>query len=239
MWAMTLMSKCFLPLTTVEYRVSPLEPNEHGVGYMSLPQSCQADMAFWQNLFPQVLCSPRTSRENGSSLFPIFWATNRTKQICCGVLPKGPSLNVIPTTTVATTAVRPSGRPAVTVPELTGAFPAVWTAISIPLSSTPTPATPGSPTFWHRPRSNLFSFFFFFFFNHSWLSHNLKWDNWMSPRLLEPSKQTVWKFTWSRWTSYWIYRADTQRSDLWVPSLSAFMTQSLSVKAESMGFPIH
>lgn len=61
----------------------------------------------------------------------------------------------------------------------------------------------------------------------------------MSQRLKEPSKQTVWKFTWSCWTTSWIKRSDSRRSDLWVPSLSALLTQSLSAETESMGFPIH
>lgn len=125
------------------------------------------------------------------------------KKYC--VLPKGPSFNVTTATTAATTAVRSSGRPAVTVPEFTGAFPAVWTAIFISLFSTPTPETPGSPSFWYRSRNILFSIFLFlFFFNHYWPSNNPKWDNRMSQRPLEPSGQTVWKFTWSHWTAYWI-----------------------------------
>lgn len=61
----------------------------------------------------------------------------------------------------------------------------------------------------------------------------------MSQRLKEPSKQTVWKFTWSCWTTSWIKRGNSCRSDLWVPSLAALLTQSLSAETESMGFPIH
>lgn len=61
----------------------------------------------------------------------------------------------------------------------------------------------------------------------------------MSQRPEEPSIQTVWKFTWSRWTTRWIERPDSHGSDLWVPSLPALMTRWLSAETESMGFPIH
>lgn len=61
----------------------------------------------------------------------------------------------------------------------------------------------------------------------------------MSQRPEEPSIQTVWKFTWSRWTTRWIERPDSHGSDLWVPSLSALMTRRLSAETESLGFPIH
>lgn len=128
-------------------------------GCVSLPQLCQANMAFWQNLLPLVLRSPRTSREHGPSLFPIFWATNRTKQNMFIVLPKGPLPNVTPTTTAATTAVCPSGRPAVTVPEFTGAFPAVWTAISIHCPAPPHQQPLGAPHFGMGPEAFCLAFF--------------------------------------------------------------------------------
>lgn len=52
----------------------------HCVGCRSLLWSCQADMALWQRLPPSGPLLPQDPREHRPSLFPICWATNRTKQ---------------------------------------------------------------------------------------------------------------------------------------------------------------
>lgn len=83
----------FFKLFFFQRKVS--EQNLSDIGFMSLLLSCQTDMAFWQNLLPQVLHSLRTSREHGISLFPIFWATNRnTTKKSCEERPKSPSLTL-------------------------------------------------------------------------------------------------------------------------------------------------
>lgn len=145
-------------------KVSPFEQNSHGIGCMLWPPSCQADLAFWQNLLPQVLRSPRTSREHGTSLFPIFRAANRSqKKISCWVLPKSPSLDVTSATTTATTAVCPSDWPAVTVPEFTGAFPAVWAVIFIPLFLHPHTNNPWEPLILAPVQKHFVLLFIFYF----------------------------------------------------------------------------
>lgn len=67
---------------------------------------------------------PGPPENTDPACFPSSGLQTEPNKICCRVLPRGPSLNVIPTTTNTTTAVRLSSKPAVTVPEFTGAFPA-------------------------------------------------------------------------------------------------------------------
>lgn len=108
-------------------------PSRHGILTESPPSGPP---------LPQDL--PRTSDQLVSHLRRH---KQKQKKKSCKVRPKSPSLNValLQQQPPATTAVRPAGRPTVTVPEFTGAFPAVWTAIFIAMFSTPTLATPGSP----------------------------------------------------------------------------------------------
>lgn len=97
--------------------------------------------------------------------------------------PKSPSLNIVllQQQPPATTAVCPADRPTVTVPEFTGAFPAVWTAIFIAMFSTPTLASPGSP-FILAPAQKHFVWLFLiylsvFFSPSSSFNHHMPWNN--------------------------------------------------------------
>lgn len=167
---MTAGSKCWISLSFFFFQRKVSEQNLSDIGFMSLLLSCQTDMAFWQNLLPQVLHSLRTSREHGISLFPIFWATNRnTTKKKLWRAAKKPIVNVtlLQQLPLLQLCVHQAG------PEFRGAFPAVWTAIFIAMFSTPTLPTHGSPLFWHWTKTVLFGCCFLFFF----LNHYQTWTN--------------------------------------------------------------
>lgn len=92
--------------------------------------------------------------------FPSAGPQTDPNKICCIVLPKDPSFHVTPTTTAATTAACPSGRPMVTVPEFTGAFPAVRAAISIQCPPPPHQQPLGALHFGICPEAFCFSLFY-------------------------------------------------------------------------------
>lgn len=87
--------------------------------------------------------------------------------------------------------------------------------------------------YWLLSRRIVFTFcacVCFVFLNNFWPSHNRKWDNRMNERLKDNVNEQCESS----------HGATRQfRNYLWVPSLSAFVTWSLSAETESMGFPIH
>lgn len=201
MWAMALMSNCCLPLTALWDKVSALEQCSHGAGCMSSPQSCQADVAFWQNLLPQVLRSPRTFPRTWTQLVShlLGHKQNQTKYVadCCqkahhltSLLQQLPLLQL---------CIHQAGLRSLSQ-NLQGLSPQSGWLFPFYRSLPPLQRPLGAPHFGINPEA----FCLVFFFSHYRPSFNLKRDNWMRPRLLEPSKQTVWKFTVRRWTSYWI-----------------------------------
>lgn len=185
------------------------------------------------------ISSLRNPREHGTSLFPIFNAPNRTSKkkkkvvyFCQNVHHSTLRLKGL----LTTPSVNPSNRICRHCPRiLQGLSPGLSCyfhfALLYPLQQV--------PHFSFCPEALCLLSVRVFLQIISWPSRNLKWDNLMSQRPEEPSLQTVWKFTWSRWTTRWIEKPDSHGSDLWVPSLSALMTRRLSAETESLGFPIH
>lgn len=129
----------FLSLETV-----PLKQDLDGIGlWYRFRRCCANKMALWQNLLPQVLCSLRSPREHGTSLFPIFNAPNRTSKKMLYIVAKKSIIQRYywKDCSLLHLCIHQTGS-AVTVPEFTGAFPLVWAAILISLFSTLTPASP-------------------------------------------------------------------------------------------------
>lgn len=207
MSAMTLTSRCCISLTFIWDKVHPLEQNFNDEGCMALPLSCQANVAFWQKLLPQVQFSLRTPREHGSSLFPIFRATNRTgekKNVakCCQKVYHLTLL--LKQLMLLQLCIHQAGYGQ--CPRIYRGFPHVLGSYFHSTVLHAHSSNPWEPLILASVQKHfcLLLFLGFFFNNYYWLSNYLKWDNRMSQRLVESSKQTVCKFTWSCWTAYWI-----------------------------------
>lgn len=154
---MTLMSNCCLPSICLRQSQAPrvelvwrwvhvvgvVMPSQHGILAESPPTGPP---------LPQDL--PRTQTQLVSHL--LGYKQNRTKYVaeCCQEARHLTSFRQRPTLLqlcVYQASLRSLSQ------NLQGLSPLVWMAISIPLSSTHTPVTPGSPSVWHQHRSILFS----------------------------------------------------------------------------------
>lgn len=185
------------------------------------------------------ISSLRNPREHGTSLFPIFNASNRTskKKKSCIFFAKTSIIQRYywKDCSLLHLWIHQTGS-AVTVPEYYRGFPPSLScyfhfALLYPYSSESHILASVQK---HCVYFQCVYFLKEFPGRRVILSEIIWWAN--DPK---SQVQTVWKFTWSRWTTHWIERPDSHGSDLWVPSLSALMTRWLSAETESMGFPIH
>lgn len=130
------------------------------------------DVEFWQNILPLALGSPRSSREQGPCLFPIWRATNRTKNVSPRC-PKDHSLHSYNNCCYYSclSVLQACGR----CPTICRGFPHSLEAIFVHFPSITTPAVPGSPSAWQKSHI----LFCYFLFNHYGLLHKL--NNLTSP----------------------------------------------------------
>lgn len=193
-------------------------------------------MVLWQNLLPQVLCSLKNPREHGTSSFPIFNAPNRTckkkkKNVCCcqKVHHSTPLLNGL----LAAPSVHPSDGSCGHCPRIYRGFPRRLSCyFHFPL------------LYPYSSESHILAsvqkhcvYFPCVFFLKLFLGCRVIWSEiirWAKDSKSQVNRQCESSHGAAGRTR-WIVKADSCRSDLWVPSLWALMTRLLSAETEKHG----